>query len=85
MSQTVHMSIDIRGVLNWPKRRIAGLFKHSDGRRASADEVRDHLHDMLSEGKRCLPFGKPCEGFSYETGCPGHSVDDGKNTREIQP
>jgi hypothetical protein len=27
--------------------------------------------DELAKGRKVLPTG-PCEGFSYDAGCPGH-------------
>jgi hypothetical protein len=66
------MCLDIRGALRWPKRRLRGLVRDTEtGRYASADEAREWLMDRLVEGKRVLPMCE-CEGFSYETGCPGH-------------
>ena len=48
------------------------LLRRSDGSIPTYEEVREWLLDRLQEGKRRLPVGEPCEGFSYETGCPGH-------------
>lgn len=76
MRTTVHMCIDIRGILNWPKKNLKGLFIRSDGKSCTSQEARDYLMDRLSEGKKVIPFGAPCEGFSYETGCPGHPIDE---------
>lgn len=70
--RTVHMCLDIRGALRWPKTRLRGLLTDEDGRPATADQAREWLLDRLGEGKRVLPLGEACEGFSYETGCPGH-------------
>ena len=69
--KTIHVCLSIRGALKWPKRLLKGLFQYEDGRTMSADEAREHLMDMLSEGKEVLPMGE-CEGFSFKTGCPGH-------------
>jgi hypothetical protein len=80
MKKVVHMCIDIRGVLNWPKKNLRGLFKKSDGKSCTSQEARDYLMDRLSEGKKVIPFGAPCEGFSYETGCPGHPVEENLDT-----
>lgn len=74
MSRTVHMCLDIRGALLWPKKRLYGLLVDDRGRRLKADEVREALFDMLEEGKRVLPLGPRCEGFDDRTGCPGHEV-----------
>lgn len=69
--QRIHMCVDIRGVLRWPDRQLAGMFTDDDGRKMKGHEVRDKLLDCLAEGKKVLPMGQ-CEGFDYQTGCPGH-------------
>jgi hypothetical protein len=76
MSKTVHMCVDIAGVLRWPDKDLVKMFTGDDGLKKSAGEVRDWLKLQLAQGKRVMPFGEPCEGFSYQTGCPGHEVKD---------
>lgn len=76
MKKRVHMVVDIRGVLRWPNRKLAGMFVHEDGRSLSGPDAREFLLDQLELGHRVLPMGEPCEGFSYQTGCPGHEVTD---------
>lgn len=73
-SRTFHTCLSVRGtLLNSTNRQLAGLFKHGDGRKATAAEVKAHLMEALSQGKEVLPFGPPCEGFDYSGGgCPGH-------------
>lgn len=71
-TSVVHMCIDIRGMLAWPKRRLARAFRVDGGGWATAHEAREHLLDQIAMGRKVLPFGKACEGFSYDTGCPGH-------------
>lgn len=76
---TVHLSLDIGGALRWSGRQLRGMFVHDDGRKMTADEVRGVLIDQLKLGRHVLPLGTPCEGFSYQTGCPGHPApDDGE-------
>lgn len=78
MSRTiVHLSLDIQGFLmnHTRKSDYARMFKHDDGRPMSATEAKTELLNQLSMGRKLLPCGK-CDGFSYETGCPGHVVDD---------
>lgn len=72
MSTVLHTSLDIRGALAWPKSRLKGLLRIND-RPATADEVHEWLCDQLAAGKRVLPMGEACDGFSFETGCPGHA------------
>ena len=71
-STTIHCCVSIRGALKWPKRKLRGMLVDESGRKLTADEVREWLFDQLALGRRVLPMGAPCEGFSYETGCPGH-------------
>ena len=68
----MHMSIDIRGALRWNRGMLRRLLLRDDGSTASADEALEFLLDDLGKGRKMLPIGTPCEGFSYETGCPGH-------------
>lgn len=76
MKKRIHMCLDIRGALRWGKTRLRGLFTDDTGRPLSAEEAQEHLYDCLAKGWRVLPLtGTPCNGFSYETGCPGHPVD----------
>lgn len=74
---TYHLCIDIRGALKWPKRQLDGLMV-KDGRRLRPSEVTDILFDELAKGRCVLPLGKPCEGFDYTTGCPGHTEREEK-------
>lgn len=66
MSRVLHMVLDVRGAIHVP-RCFPGLIP---GRRVA--DRREWLLDRLAEGKRFLPLGDGCDGFSYETGCPGH-------------
>lgn len=70
-ARTIHMCVDIAGVMRWPDKDLAKLFT-DDGERRSGKYVRDWLKLQLAQGKRVLPMGKACEGFSYTDGCPGH-------------
>lgn len=70
-NKIVHMVIDIRGVLGWPNKKLAGLFTEG-GKPLTAQQAREYLLDKLSEGYRVLPMGKECEGFDKVNGCPGH-------------
>jgi hypothetical protein len=72
MSTAVHMCVDIRGIMSKPKSQRRNLCRKPDGRYMTPDEAWNALADELAKGRRVLPFGEPCEGFSYETGCPGH-------------
>lgn len=66
------MCVDIEGVLRWPNSKLSKLFTE-DGQEKPGSYVRDWLKLQLAQGKRVLPMGK-CEGFNYQTGCPGHPI-----------
>jgi hypothetical protein len=68
-----HMQVSIEGVLaNWSNRDIARLFGRSV---KDVAELKRILIDYLILGIKVLPSGKKCEGWSDETGCPGHEKD----------
>lgn len=73
MSTIHHVNMSVRGALR--NRNFKG-FTSDDGSEASAREVEDFLMDQLAMGREKIPFGEPCEGFSYITGCPGHKKDN---------
>ena len=68
----LHVCVDIRGLLHKTDRELTGWFLREDGTVATPAEAREMLMDQLAMGRKVLPFGEACEGFSYETGCPGH-------------
>lgn len=67
---STHMSINIEGVLRYDDNYLSKLFT-DDGENKPGHVVRDWLKLQLALGKRVLPMGD-CEGFDYQTGCPGH-------------
>lgn len=69
----VHACVDISGALKLSRRHKAAMFRDKTGRRLTADEAHEALCEHLRKGHHVLPLGKPCEGFSYVTGCPGHA------------
>lgn len=68
---TIHMCVSISGLLRWKTKDLAGCLT-DNGYTLSGKEVRDRLMYEQAMGKKVLPIGEPCEGFSYQTGCPGH-------------
>lgn len=73
MGSSFHAALDIRDALRQDKRAMAGAFRDASGQVLTPDEARDFLFDCLVKGWRVLPMTPvPCDGFSYETGCPGH-------------
>ena len=53
------------------RRELAGLLRHDDGRRMTADEARDVLLDEIAKGHKVIPCGT-CDNFDYQDGCMGH-------------
>jgi hypothetical protein len=47
----------------------------------TATEGKLFLMECLQKGWEVLPLGQPCEGFSYQTGCPGHEQPDRPDER----
>jgi hypothetical protein len=76
MRTVIHVSLDIKGFLStavYP-REYKRLLQDTAGNMLKPQEARAYLLDQLASGKRQLPMeGSGCEGFSFETGCPGHA------------
>lgn len=70
-SRHTHCCIDIRGALR-NVRNLVGSVKDDSGRKLTRHEIEEWLMDELARGRKVLPLGKPCEGFDYQDGCPGH-------------
>lgn len=74
---TYHWCQDVRGALkNWNKGQWEQVAADNN---TTAIRVKEQFRIMDFEGKRVIPISEPCEGFSYETGCPGHPVNDNPN------
>lgn len=72
----VHMCLDLRGALkNWRSSEWVGVVTH-EGRKLTPGEVQDAFIEALAAGKRVVPLGDPCEGWSDQTGCPGHEGEE---------
>ncbi len=67
---TVHMCQSISGAIrNWSR----DDWKYAaSGSQWNGEKFR--IWDF--EGKKVIPIGPECKGFSYEKGCPGHPVDE---------
>jgi len=70
----IHCSQSISGALkNWSRK---------DWERVAADNgttavaLKEKFRIWEFEGKKVLPLSDECEGFSYETGCPGHPIKE---------
>ena len=53
-------------------RRMAKFVTRDDGSKMTGEQLKAAFIEELSKGHKVIPLGKPCEGFSYVTGCPGH-------------
>lgn len=68
-----HMSANINGMLrNYKRKKMDGLLE-DNGKPLNDREARAYLQECLAKGWRLIPCGD-CEGFDYQTGCPGHPV-----------
>jgi hypothetical protein len=78
VSKTIHMCMDVKGVLSWPPKEFNRMFKGSvkrdDGTIMPPEEFRFYLMEELEKGHKVIPLSDKCEGFDYQTGCPGHEV-----------
>lgn len=69
-----HTCVSIEGILSsWNNRDIARLFGRSV---KDITEIKRVLIDYLINGIKVLPLGEKCEGWSDQTGCPGHEESD---------
>jgi len=59
-----------RALKNWKSREWKSVAKENG---ISVEECKSIFRQYVREGKRLIPIGE-CEGFSYETGCPGHEI-----------
>lgn len=74
MKRQVHVCQSVQGALNnWKKAEWTAVAKENG---LSIDALKERFRIMDFEGKKVIPIGDPCEGFSYETGCPGHEVKE---------
>ena len=69
-STVTHMCASVEGML---RNKSFDCLQHDDGKSMSRCEAENELYRLHSKGIRVVPFGKGCEGFSSETGCPGHA------------
>lgn len=74
---THHVHLDTKGtILNFKAREWRNVVRRSAGEPfMTPAEVKAWLLDELAIGHTALPFGTPCEGFSFTKGCPGHVTE----------
>lgn len=66
----VHVCQSVSGAIkNWKKKEWESVAKSSG---CTPDALKERFMIMEFEGIKVIPLGDPCEGFSYQTGCPGH-------------
>lgn len=72
---THHMSLCIAGALrSFTRDDWESLFTDGAGNAVPADVARAQMQQRLDAGEALFPLGV-CEGFSPQTGCPGHPVE----------
>lgn len=69
------MCQSVSGALkNWDKKTWDAVGRDNN---IPGEWVKERFRIMEFEGKKVIPLNDPpCEGFSYETGCPGHEVNE---------
>lgn len=78
---TFHLRIDLKGALmNWQPSEWRNCVTADDGHTMSPDEVKYAFLDLLSQGKRYIPFGKECDAWDGER-CTGHK---GESVRALE-
>lgn len=77
MRKTLHVCLDLRGAIrNFQASKWKRVVTDDSGRYLSPDEVKEFFLDELASGKRVIPYGKACDGFDFQKGCPGHPIDE---------
>ena len=80
MATHFHLSMDIEGFLeNYKDKPLSwfdGIAKKDDGSRATGAEYLAYLQSHLEQGHRVVPMNN-CPDFDYQTGCPGHEIQEG--------
>lgn len=66
------MCQSVKGALkNWDESQWEDVAKDNS---MTVDAVKERFRIYEFEGKKVIPIHEPCEGFSYQEGCPGHEV-----------
>ncbi len=74
---TRHLRLSLEGsILNFNPSDWVNCVTDDSGKTLTPDEVKRYFVTSLGEGKKYLPFGQPCEGWSFQTGCPGHPQEE---------
>ena len=70
----VHICLDISGGIK-NARQLKNCITVDGVTLETEKEVKAFLREQLAMGRRVLPTCD-CPGFDYQTGCPGHIVED---------
>lgn len=74
MRKIIHVCQSVEGALkSWTKQDWQNIADHNN---TTVHAVKERFRIWAFEGKRVIPLGEPCEGFSYQDGCPGHIIED---------
>jgi hypothetical protein len=72
MGITIHVCQSVTGALkNWTARDWRHI---ANDNHMTVPQIKERFRIYEFEGKKVIPFGSACKGFSYETGCPGHET-----------
>jgi hypothetical protein len=72
MKRIIHICQSVTGALkNWDKKTWEAVGKDNG---LTGAQVKERFRIYEFEGKKVIPLHQECEGFSYESGCPGHEV-----------
>lgn len=72
MSTTIHICQSVSGAIkNWDKKTWQAIAKDNN---MTVEAIKERFRIYEFEGKKVIPIGDPCEGFSYQDGCPGHEA-----------
>ena len=75
-----HMCVDVEGAilnLSRSRARMAGGYRHDDGRPMTREEAISALIREAAQGRSVIPMGD-CIDFDYQTGCRGHAAESDK-------
>lgn len=68
-----HVCQSVSGALkNWTAKEWKMVAADND---MSVSDCKKMFQRFEFEGKKVIPIGEPCDGFSYENGCRGHDID----------
>jgi hypothetical protein len=71
METRIHMCINIAGAI---RNKAFSGFTDDNGKPCTRKEAEEFLKSELLKGRRVLPMAE-CEGFDFQTGCPGHPIN----------